>query len=321
MISEKAKELRRLWGGFWSSRVLITANNLEIFEHLKKPAGPGEVARAAGTSERGTGILLDALAGLGLVTKEKGRYKNTPSTSRLLVRGSSLYQGDIIRHADGLWRNWSDLDEVVRTGRPSRRDSNHQAFILGMHNLAVLKVKEVLRAVNLRGVKTALDFGGGPGTYAMEMARRGVSVTLFDTPETIKVAKKVARGQKGIRFREGDFLVDGIGRGYDLILISQIFHAFSEEENLSLLAKCRAALNAGGRLVAHEFLLDEDRTRPPQSALFAVNMLVNTDGGRCYTPEEMKGWLASTGLRNVREKPLGDTVLVQGTAPRLSRGR
>ncbi|GAB4390745.1 MAG: methyltransferase [Thermodesulfovibrionales bacterium] len=320
MISDDARELRKLWSGFWSARVLITANNLGIFEHLRRPAEPEDVAEAAGTSQRGTRLLLDALAGLGLVVKEKGRYRNTPSAAKLLVKGNPYYQGDIIRHADGLWRSWSELDEVVRTGRPVRRDSNHEAFILGMHNLAVLKVKEVLRAVGLRGVKTALDFGGGPGTYAMEMARRGVSVTLFDTPETIKVAKKLARGQQGIRFVEGDFLVDGIGRCYDLIFISQIFHAYSEEENLALLAKCKAALNARGKLVVHEFLLSEDGTRPPVSALFSINMLVNTDGGRCYSPGEMKGWLQKTGFRNVRDRALGDTVLVQGSAPPLLKG-
>jgi ubiquinone/menaquinone biosynthesis C-methylase UbiE len=324
MISDEAKELRKLWSGFWSSRVLITANNLEIFDHLKRPISAADVAEEAGTAERATELLLDALSGLGLVLKERGRYKNSALAARFLVQGAPYYQGDIIRHADTLWRSWSELDDVVRTGRPIRRWDNHQSFILGMHNLASLKVKKVLRAVNLKGVRTALDFGGGPGTYAMEMARKGVTVTLFDTPDTIKIAKRVARGRKGMRFLEGDFLVDDIGRCYDLIFISQIFHSYSEEENLSLLSKCHAALNARGRVAVHDFLLDEDRTRPLSGALFSMNMLVNTEGGRCYSPSEMKGWFLKSGFKNIREKPLGDTVVVEGmtdaTLP-LGRGR
>ena len=43
----------------------------------------------------------------------------------------------------------------------------------------------------MKGVKSALDLGGGPGTYSMEMARKIDSVTLFDLPSTIAIAKDI----------------------------------------------------------------------------------------------------------------------------------
>jgi 2-polyprenyl-3-methyl-5-hydroxy-6-metoxy-1,4-benzoquinol methylase len=312
MIVEQARELRKLWSGFWSARVLITANNLGVFDLLDKPRSAEAVAKELKTDGRATALLLDALAGIGLIEKKRGKYRNTAVAGKLLLKGSPYYQGDIIRHADSLWQSWSALDEVVKTGRPARRGRDHRSFILGMHNIAVLKSREVMRATGLRGVKAALDLGGGPGTYSMEMAGRGVRVTLFDLPDTVKIARRVTRGIKGIRFKGGDFMHDDFGRGYDLILISQIFHAYPPEENLEVLGKCLVALNPGGRVAVHEFNISEDRTRPQHSALFSINMLVNTAGGRCYSPEEIKGWLLEAGFRAVRGKSLGDTVLVMG---------
>jgi hypothetical protein len=80
-----------------------------------------------------------------------------------------------------------------------------------------------------------------------------------------------------------------------------------------LLRKSRAALNPDGRVVVQEFYLDETRTNPPVGAIFAINMLVNTPGGRTYTPKEMSAWMKKAGFVRPEKKLLGDTVLLIGT--------
>ncbi len=315
-ILEQTREIRKIWSAYQSSRVLITANNFRIFDHLEEPKTADNLAHVIKTDKRATEILLDALAGIGLLKKQKDRYKNTSLASRFLVHGKPLYQGDIIRHAENMWRSWSSLDAVLSTGRPHRGERDHEAFILGMHNLAASKAKDIVKGIDLSGVKSALDLGGGPGTYSMELAQKGIQVSLFDTPETIKIAGRVigasAAGRKNIRLHEGNFLHDDIGAGYDLIFISQILHSYSEKDNMSLLRKCRKALNKNGRVAIQEFLIDENRTGPVQGALFAINMLVNTDGGRTYSPGEMKRWLVKTGFKDVHHKMVTDGVLVSG---------
>lgn len=314
-VKEEAAKLRQLWGGYWSARVVITANNFRIFDYLQKPVTAEEVAGRLTTDIRGMEILLDAVVGLGLARKSAGKYSNTSISSRFLVFGSKYYQGDILRHADVLWRNWSELDEAVRTGRPKGEAHDHNAFIRGMHNLAILKARDVIMKIGLKGVKRALDLGGGPGTYAMEMARQGVAATLFDVPDTITIAKEIVgeSGVKGVDFLPGDFTVDPIGGGYDLALVSQVLHAYGESDNLALLKKVRAALNPGGRVVVQEFAIDASRTNPPLAALFSVNMLVNTPGGRCYAPGEIKGWLKEAGFRGIKAERFEEAVLVSGT--------
>ncbi|MHB8883421.1 MAG: methyltransferase [Thermodesulfovibrionales bacterium] len=315
MVPEDLAWLRKLYLGFIASRVVLTANNLGFFDCLKKPATAEAVAKKLGIDNRGASILLDALTGIGLAAKSRdGKYRNTAVSSHYLVRGAPLYQGDIVRHASSMWDNFSGLDEVVRTGKPDRRGRDHEAFIRGMHNLTLLRTKGLIKAMGLKGVRTMLDLGGGPGTNAMAISKHGVKATVFDLPATIAIARKVARqeGVRGLRFIKGDFHIDDIGSGYDLILISQIFHAYSPGENMDLLRKCRKALNPGGRVVVQEFPINDALTAPPHGALFSVNMLAGTKSGRCYSPAEMKKWLATTGFSRIRVSNLEETVLVEG---------
>ena len=314
-VYDEAKELRRLWSGFWPARVVITANNFSVFDHLKSTKSAEELSMELHTDKRATELLLDALTGLGLLKKRSGVYRNSTLSDRFLVSGSPYYQGDILGHADILWKNWSGLDEVLRTGMPHHVAHEQESFIRGMHNIATLKVKHVLREIGLKGVRRALDLGGGPGTYAIGMAKKGISVTLFDVPETIEIAREVIEkaAAKNINFIEGDFLRDNIGEGYDLVFISQVLHSFSAEVNLQIIEKSRNALNHKGRTVVQEFYIDQSRTYPVQSALFSINMLVNTEGGRCYSSGEIMSWLKEAGFKEVGERILDDSVLVSGS--------
>ena len=314
--SERTKDLPwlRQASSFFVSRVILTANRLRIFDHLAAPGKTApQLSRTLQTDTRATELLLNSLVAVGLLVKSKDTYTNTAIASRYLVSGKPGYQGDILRHYSTLWDNWSGLDAVLKTGKPNRTARNHEAFILGMHNLALLKVKNVLAALDLRGVKRVLDLGGGPGTYAMAFARQGKEAVIMDFPETLKIAKRLIAKEglgKKISLLPGDFTSDAIGSDYDLVLISQIFHAYDMQTCISMLKKCHQALKRGGKVVVQEIFLDETHTAPPWGALFAINMLVNTPGGRTYTPKEMTGWMNKAGFRDMKTTFLNETVLI-----------
>ena len=323
-LMQQLQVFMRLAGGFRASRVVLTANNYAVFECLKAPKTAKELAGKIRTDPRATEILLDAITALGLLRKTGSKYRNTPLAAKFLVKDSPWYQGDMLRHSDTLWKNWSGLDEIVKTGLPNRAGGrDHESFIRAMHNNAVFRAKAVVDAIGLNGLKAALDLGGGPGTYSRELSRRGIAVTLFDLPDTISIAKKIVQKSPGgkIDFIGGDFHSDDIGRGYDLVFISQILHSLSQNEGLALLKKSRASLNPGGKIAIHEFFLEKDRARPATGALFSINMLVNTAGGRCYSPQEMKAWLLKTGFRRIKTTLLGDTVVLTARNGLLLKGK
>jgi Dimerisation domain len=113
MVREDLVRLRKLYLGFISSRVILTANNLGIFDNLKKSASAKEISRKLKIDLRATEIMLDALTGIGLLIKNNdGMYRNAPVSNHYLVKGPRLYQGDIIKHASIMWQNFSALDEV-----------------------------------------------------------------------------------------------------------------------------------------------------------------------------------------------------------------
>ncbi|MGB4599573.1 MAG: methyltransferase [Trichlorobacter sp.] len=297
---EQAQWLRMLWGGFWSSRIIITANNLQIFDHLTEPKDAPALAELIKSDPRATEVLLHALVALQLLKKHQGRFRNASLSTRFLVSGTPHYQGDILKHADNLWNSWSQLDNVVKTGKPASKTTfDHHAFIMGMHNIAHLVAPEVVRSIGMQGVAKAMDLGGGPGTYAMEMRRQGAaSVTHFDLPDTTNVAKRLTKqaGIDGILFKSGDVLQDKLGAGYDLVLLSQLIHAFSAEQTQMIFEKVCQALRPGGRVVVQDFALNPNLTSPTQGALFSVNMLVNTPGGRCYPAQEIRALLKQAGF-------------------------
>jgi ubiquinone/menaquinone biosynthesis C-methylase UbiE len=184
-----------------------------------------------------------------------------------------------------------------------------------MHNLASQKVKKVISNVDIKGVKSLLDLGGGPGTYSVAFAEKNIHVTLADYPETLKIAKMLTKdspARKNISFLPGDFTNNTWGVNYDMVFISHIFHAYSRSECISMLKKSNKILNNSGKVVVQEFYLDESRTSPASGAVFAINMLVNTPSGRTYTPGEMISWMRKSGFASVKKTILDETVLITG---------
>ncbi len=308
---------------FTSSRIILTANNYRVFNHLDgKGKTSSSLSKAIFTDRRATELLLDSLVAIGILKKTKNYYRNSAIASKYLVSGKPDYQGDILRHYDTLWDNWSGLDKVIKTGRPHKKSQNHESFILGMHNIATQKLKEVIRTIKLKGVKSLLDLGGGPGTYSLAFAKKKINVTLMDLPDTLKISKRLikeAGPQKNITLLPGDFMKDNLGNNYDIVFISQIFHAYSVEECLSILRKSYNSLAPGGKVVVQEFYLDETRTYPPMGSVFAINMLVNTPKGRSYTVGEMSSWMKKTGLTEITNKIIDDTVLITGKKTPLKK--
>jgi predicted O-methyltransferase YrrM len=312
LYSAKERELDEITGAYRQAVVVLTANRLRLFDSLaKRPGTAGALARRHGLDERALTILLDALAALGLLTKKGRTYSCKPFAARYLASGSPLFIGNMIDHRFNLISSWIRLPDVVKKGSPvhppeqRRSAKEHREFILAMADIGRRSAKKMLDTIDLAGSKNMLDLGGGPGYYAIAACRKhpGIHAVVFDLPETKPIAREEIRRagmQKRIDVIGGDFLKGSFGSGYDLILISNIVHSLSYREMTRLFGKAHRAMAAGGRVIVKDFYIDEKRTSPVESALFAVNMLVRTKSGNCYTSSEISGALRKAGFTGIR---------------------
>lgn len=314
--------------GFQESRIILTAIELDLFSAVGAGATAGTVAASRGTDPRATELLLNASVAMGLLSKSAGTFRNSPLSSRYLVAGSPDDSRSALTHWLHLWDRWSTLTECIRTGTRAEGaqieeedDSWTEAFIAAMHKLASERGPMLIRALGLQGVGRMLDLGGGSGAAAISFARASetLHVVLLDLPEVIGLARgyiEKAGLSDRISTQAGDMLADPLGENYDLILVSQICHMFSPEENGRVLERCFDALAPGGRLAILDFILSADRTAPKSGALFALNMLVGTPAGRSYSAEEYCAWLGRTGFTGAHHIQLpGPAGLIVATRP------
>jgi SAM-dependent methyltransferase len=275
-----------------------------------------EVAGRLGVDERGVAMLLDALAAMALVHKRGERYGATPFAAQYLAKSSPDYLGHIIMHHHHLMPGWAWLDEAVPHGGPVKESASHgddegarESFLMGMFNLAMQSAPRVVPLMDLSGRRRLLDLGGGPGTWAIHFCRQnpGLEAVVYDLPTTRRFAEEtVARFglAERIGFVAGDFLEGDIPKGFDVVWVSHILHAYGPDQCAVILEKAVAALEPGGLLLVQEFILDDAGTGPLFPALFSLNMLVGTPSGQSYAERELCSMMASAGLRDVGRLPL-----------------
>ncbi len=298
---------------FQDSMPLLAAVELGVFEKVREePLRAGEAAAALGADARGMEILLEALAAQGLLEKEEGIYRIPPGMEPFFSEDDETSVLPMLRHSAHMARNWVRLAEVVRRGgpdperRPFEKDQDQcRAFISAMHVVGRRMAPELAAALDPARFHRLLDVGGGSGTYTIALLRAapGLEATLFDLPEVIPLARE-RLGKEGLLERvelvAGNFSTDPLPGGHDLVLLSAIIHQNSRAQNRKLFQACREALLPGGVLVIRDIVMDDSHTAPPGGALFAVNMLVHTEGGGTYSFSEIEEDLGAAGFTEVR---------------------
>jgi len=303
------QELREIVYNFRESRLILTALELELFTAVGEGSKTSaDVSKIISSNIRATDRLMNVLCNMNLLEKENEKFSNTEFSYRYLVKNSPDYISNLM-HASNLWDSWSNLTEIIKEGKTIGRDAEKNKwkknFIEAMHYRASREAQKDLNNLDLTGVKSVLDLGGGSGAYAMQFIKQkpDIKATVFDLPDVIPLTLKYisANGFEGkINTIKGNYLYDDIGSGYDLIFLSAIIHSNSFEENKRLIKKCADALNANGQIVIQDYAMDEDRLTPEVGALFAINMLVNTKGGDTFTQEEIYSWLRDAGINDIK---------------------
>ncbi|MBI2917781.1 MAG: hypothetical protein HYY01_07270 [Chloroflexi bacterium] len=266
-----------------------------------------------GASQRGARILLDALTAMELLEKDGDSYRNSPLAQRHLVRTSPDSQCNSWELYEFFNENFMHAAVAVRDGMvPPELRSRHpykdeqigRVRARAMYELGKALAQEFAEGYDLSFARRMVDLGGAPGAYSFAFCRANAQLeaTVVDLPSPVEVTREMAQNH-GLADRVhtvvGDIFAQppiDLGSGYDLALISNVLHLEGPEADADLIKRARASLVPGGRLVIHDRVLDDTRTRPADLAVQAMQSLIINERGNSYTLGEFAGWLAQAGL-------------------------
>lgn len=123
--------------GFWASKTLLSAVEMDVFTELAKHPGDLEAVQGRlGLNPRGARDFLDALVALGFLLREEGVYKNAPETDLFMDKAKPSYIGGILEMCNHrLYGFWGSLTTALRTGgipkRIQRRPRSLQGALCG----------------------------------------------------------------------------------------------------------------------------------------------------------------------------------------------
>jgi predicted O-methyltransferase YrrM len=308
--------------GFWGSKVLLTAVELELFTTLGHQGMTGEaLGQALSLHPRGIWDFFDALVALGFLNREgtgaAAVYSNTRETSRFLDKNNAEYIGGILEMASQrLFRFWNDLGFALKTGKPQNEIKHSQKSMFEVLYEDLPRLEQFMGA--MRGISrgnfqafaqkfefsrytTLCDVGGATGLLSSLVAIQHphMKCTSFDLPPVELIARKWIE-QAGLADRvklvSGDFLKDPVPQA-DIITMGMILHDWNLEKKKHLIRSAYEALPTGGAFVAIENLIDDERRTNAFGLMMSLNMLIEFGDAFDFTGADFWEWCREVGFK------------------------
>jgi 2-polyprenyl-3-methyl-5-hydroxy-6-metoxy-1,4-benzoquinol methylase len=302
--------------GFWVTQILRAASHYKFFTLIANGNTTAQaIARTAQTDPRGTRMVLDSLVALDVLTKRGDEYGLTPDADAFLVEGRPGDLTPVLEGHSGLtYDDWGRLTEALRDPTSLRQyadlDRGAEFFAKLIRAIIPLGLQPADAVAKHLGIGVArkgsriLDVGIGGAAWSIPFARRDPTarITGFDMAHVLTHTKRIVE-EYGVApqftFRPGNLIEDEFGdSAFDVIILGNICHGLTPEQNVDLLKRCHRALAPGGQLVIADMVPNEERSGPPFPVMFAVNMFV-MGGEDTYPMSDYRRWLDAAGYRNL----------------------
>ena len=320
--------------GFWASKTLLSAGEMELFTELAKhPEDLHSLQGRLRLHPRSARDFLDALVALGFLQRVDGIYQNTPATDWYLDKRKHSYIGGLLEMANHrLYGHWNNLTVGLRTGKPQNEiKGGGVSFFETLYAEPVL-LREFMAAMtgishsaNLaiaamfpwKGYSTVADIGTAQGDLVVQVvqANEHLKGVGFDLPVVAPIFEDhvASHGLNDrVRFVAGDFFEQPLLHA-GVLMMGHILHDWNLDEKMLLIRKAYEALPAGGALIVYESIIDDDRSNNAFGLLMRLNMLIETSGGFDYTAADCMGWMKEAGFSETRVEHLtGPDSMVMG---------
>lgn len=320
--------------GFWASKTLLSAVEMEVFTELAKhPEDLETLTGRLGIHPRSAKDFFDALVALGFLQRNDGIYSNTPSTEIFLDKKKPTYIGGILEMSNQrLYPHWARLTTALRTGQPQGEAGPNEIETFAALYADPARLKSFLKAMTgvSRGAnlaiaekfpwakyRTVVDAGPAQGDLLVQVALKNTHLLGigFDLPEVGPIFEEYieANGLSSrVQFQPGSFFTEPIPNA-EVVMMGHILHDWDLEQKRMLIAKAYDALPKGGALMVYDAIIDDDRSKNAFGLLMSLNMLIETPGGFDYSGADCISWMKSAGFVEARvEHLVGPDSMVIG---------
>ncbi len=311
--------------GFWASKTLLSAVEMELFTELaRQPEDCETLQGRLGLHPRAARDFFDALVALKFLERRDGKYHNTPSTDFFLDKRKPSYLGGFLEMANHrLYKHWGHLTTALRTGVQQNESKGGDGDLFAALYADPARLKEFLKAMTggSRGAnlavaqkfpwekyRSAVDVGTAQGDLITQvaLAHAHIQGTGFDLPEVGPIFDDYVEANgvsPRVKFSPGSFFDRPLPQA-DVVMMGHILHDWDLDIKRMLIRKAYDALPEGGAYIVLECIIDDERSTNAFGLMMSLNMLIETPGGFDFTGADCTGWMREAGFRETRVEHL-----------------
>jgi 2-polyprenyl-3-methyl-5-hydroxy-6-metoxy-1,4-benzoquinol methylase len=293
-----------------SARAIMAGAELGIFSSLdEKPLSAAQIASACRLDTRATEALLGALVSGRYLQYRAELYHLTAKSRKWLTskKGWSLFH--YMPHVRDVWRMLESIEQFMRDGKgleihdAGLSEDEWSRYQQAMRSLSAEAAHEVAQRLPVEpGASRMLDIGGSHGFYSVALCRRHpqLSATILDLSAAIAHAARILEAEgmgDRVRHQAGNALTDDLGENlYDLILISNLVHHFTDQQNRDLSVRAARAVKPGGALAIQELIRPVSPNSGDQVGQVLNLFFALTSTSGTWSVAEIQAWMLDANL-------------------------
>lgn len=307
---ESAEHLSSIAFSFMASKALFAGLHIDLFSHLAEGAKTiDQLSSATGVPVNRVTMLTTALASIGLlIHADDNRLVNAPAADNFLSRQSKYDFGDYLRYQidqqmypfllqlNAVMQDNLAEDAIASYGHWMADEEQASVYSESQHAGSLGPGRTLARTVDLTGAESLLDVGGGTGAMTISLCRayENLHSTIIDFPNVAEIGWRFVSEADlvdRVRYIPGNAIEVQWPGNQDAILMSYLLSGVPGAAVENLLGNAFQALAPGGKLMIHDFMVEDDRGGPALAALWQLQHMAFTPDARSLSA----GWLSRMG--------------------------
>ena len=321
---ETAEDLSSIAFSFMASKALFAGLHADIFSQLSDgPKSAAELAKAVDIPINRIVMLTTALASVGvLVIGDDEKIENSPAAQSFLSKQSKYDFGDYLRYQidQQMYPFLLQLNAVMKGDLTEDAISSYKHWMADEEQASVYSESQhagslgpgrtLARKVDLSAARTLLDVGGGTGAMTISLCKayENLHATIIDFPNVSEIGWRFI-SEAGlvdrVRYIPGNAVEVQWPGNQDAILMSYLMSGVPGDDVSALLQNAYDSLAPGGKLLVHDFMVEEDRRGPALAALWQLQHMAFTPDARSLSV----GWLTEAGKKLGFEVELAENLI------------